>query len=147
MVKSLDKKFFQSYTFCVKDSTQETARRGRGRPRQYPEGPADGAPQISVRLTPEMVSWVKERGGASYVRSLVAADQHAAQSLAKACSHCGDVIEVGEDQVEVRIKSKDPDYFHLDCALPLLGKGARSEDKPKRTSHDEPAARSRGRAK
>lgn len=130
----------------MKDSIQEPTRRGRGRPRQYPEGPADGAPQISVRLTPELVSWVKERGGAGYVRNLVAADRLATESLTKTCSHCGEIIEVGEDEVEVRLKSKEPDVYHLDCALPLLGTSARSEEKPKRPGPAHAGTQKKGRA-
>lgn len=131
----------------MKDSTQQPARRGRGRPRQYPEGPADGAPQISVRLTPELVSWVKERGGAGYVRNLVAADRLASETLTKVCSHCGEAIGVGEDEVEVRIKSKEPDLYHLDCALPLLGTSPRSVDKRVRPGPMQAGAQKKGRAK
>ncbi len=75
-----------------------------------------------MRLTPDLLAWVKKRGGATYIRSLVVADLEQAERTTKLCSHCGEQIQVGADQVEVQIKSKETTYFHLDCALPLLGK-------------------------
>ena len=44
-----------------------------GRPRQYPEVPGKshrGAPQISVRMEPEVLEWVKANGGAGFLRKL-----------------------------------------------------------------------------
>lgn len=44
-----------------------------GRPRQYPETQGKshrGAPQITVRLEPEAMEWVKANGGAGFLRKL-----------------------------------------------------------------------------
>ena len=44
-----------------------------GRPRQYPEVEGKshrGAPQITVRLEPEVMEWVKANGGAGFLRKL-----------------------------------------------------------------------------
>lgn len=44
-----------------------------GRPRQYPEVQGKshrGAPQITVRLEPEVMEWVKANGGAGFLRKL-----------------------------------------------------------------------------
>ncbi len=75
-----------------------------------------------MRLTPDLVAWVKKRGGATYIRGLVVADLEQAEKTTKICSHCGKPIDVSADQVQVQILSKETTYFHLDCALPLLGK-------------------------
>lgn len=43
----------------------------RGRPREYDPEVADshgGAPKISVRFEPEVLAWVKEQGGARWLR-------------------------------------------------------------------------------
>lgn len=42
-----------------------------GRPRQYPKELADkyqGAPLMSVRMEPDLLEWVKSRGGSTWVR-------------------------------------------------------------------------------
>ena len=42
-----------------------------GRPRQYPKELADkyqGAPLMSVRMEPELLDWVKSRGGSTWIR-------------------------------------------------------------------------------
>lgn len=44
-----------------------------GRPRQYPEVKGKshrGAPQITVRLEPEVMEWVKANGGAGFLRQI-----------------------------------------------------------------------------
>ena len=44
-----------------------------GRPRQYPEAKGKshrGAPQMTVRLEPEVMAWVKANGGAGFLRKL-----------------------------------------------------------------------------
>ena len=46
----------------------------RGRPREYDPEVADshgGAPKISVRFEPEVLAWVKEQGGARWLRLAV----------------------------------------------------------------------------
>jgi len=42
-----------------------------GRPKKYPDGLGDkhkGAPRITVRLDPHILEWVKEQGGAGFLR-------------------------------------------------------------------------------
>ncbi len=42
-----------------------------GRPRQYPKELTDkyqGAPLMSVRMDPELLAWVKSRGGSTWIR-------------------------------------------------------------------------------
>lgn len=44
-----------------------------GRPRKYPKKKGKshrGAPQITVRLEPEVLDWVKENGGAGFLRKV-----------------------------------------------------------------------------
>jgi hypothetical protein len=54
------------------EPVQPEQKRGRGRPRLYPvEVAQDGAPILAVRLSPELLAWVKERGGSAYVRVLI----------------------------------------------------------------------------
>lgn len=122
--QALDKKFFQTYTGTVSGSRQEEAepKRGRGRPRQYPKGKVDGAPQVTVRFTPELVEWIKERGGAVYIRELVETDRDQSSLREKNCSQCGKAIEAAADRIDVRVRGEGVNYFHLECALPLLRK-------------------------
>lgn len=121
--QALDRKFFQTYTVTVSASDQQQAKekRGRGRPRQYPEG-ADGAPQVTVRFAPDLVTWVKDRGGATYIRALVVEDRERATGQERRCSHCKKVILPGSDRVDVLISREGTSSFHLECALPLLKK-------------------------
>ncbi len=55
-----------------RDRRKDTPSTGKvGRPRQYPKELTDkfqGAPMMSVRMRPELLAWVKERGGATWVR-------------------------------------------------------------------------------
>ncbi len=97
-------------------------KRGRGRPKQYPGGKTDGAPQVSVRFTPELVDWIKERGGAVYIRALVEADREQSSLHEKVCSQCGKVINAAADHIDVRLSGEGTNHFHLECALPLLKK-------------------------
>ncbi|GMU52919.1 MAG: hypothetical protein AMXMBFR33_20650 [Candidatus Xenobia bacterium] len=77
---------------------------------------------MAVRLTPELVAWVKENGGAAYMRGLVIVDREAKLGSDRTCSHCCKKIDPGSDQVEVQIRGEDASHFHLECALPLLAK-------------------------
>lgn len=48
-----------------------------GRPREYDPGEADphgGAPKITIRFEPQVLEWIREQGGATWVR-------HAAKEL------------------------------------------------------------------
>lgn len=48
-----------------------------GRPREYEPGEADphgGAPKITIRFDPQVLDWIREQGGATWVR-------HAAKEL------------------------------------------------------------------
>ena len=50
----------------------EGERRGRGRPRIYPVGVArDGAPLLTMRIPPDLLEWVRARGGSTFVRELL----------------------------------------------------------------------------
>jgi len=54
-----------------REGEQETG--SVGRPRIYPEAKGKshrGAPQMTVRLEPEVRDWVKENGGAGFLRKL-----------------------------------------------------------------------------
>lgn len=54
----------------------EEEKRKPGRPRKYPKdkgSPHGGAPQFSVRLEPHVLEWVQCRGGAHWVRRVLAA--------------------------------------------------------------------------
>ena len=53
-----------------------------GRPRKYPEEISKrhgGAPQLKVRVAPELYDWIKSKGGSAWVRErleeMMAADQ------------------------------------------------------------------------
>ena len=113
--------FFSLILCSVSSPEQKTAKRGRGRPRQYPEG-SDGAPQVGVRLTPDLVSWVKESGGAAYIRALIVSDREVRLGKERTCAHCGQQIALHADQVEVQIRAQETSHFHIECALPLLGR-------------------------
>ena len=44
-----------------------------GRPREYPKELSDkhqGAPRLSVRLEPELLEWVRDQGGSTWLRHL-----------------------------------------------------------------------------
>lgn len=46
-----------------------------GRPRKYPEEVADknrGAPRFTIRLEPEVLDWVREQGGGTWLRHATA---------------------------------------------------------------------------
>lgn len=75
-----------------------------------------------MRFTPELVDWIKERGGAIYIRALVEADREQSTLREKVCSQCGKVIEATADHIDLRVSGETPSHFHLDCALPLLSK-------------------------
>lgn len=77
---------------------------------------------MTVRFTPELVDWIKDRGGAIYIRALVEADREQSSFEEKICSQCGNAIEVTADRIDVRVSGETANYFHLDCALPLLSK-------------------------
>lgn len=56
---------------------------GRGRPRLYPADVArDGAPIFTMRLAPDLLDYVREHGGSSYVRALIEADRRRRAALA-----------------------------------------------------------------
>ena len=47
-------------------------KRPPGRPRKYPQASKHGgAPQINVRLEPDLWEWVQARGGGSWIRSVL----------------------------------------------------------------------------
>ena len=62
--------------FCSKHYQQHRRQSGTktgkvGRPRQYPKELTDkyqGAPLMSVRMDPDLLAWVKSRGGSTWVR-------------------------------------------------------------------------------
>lgn len=60
------------YQRLRREGTQEFG--SVGRPRQYPEVQGKshrGAPQITVRLEPEAMEWVKANGGAGFLRRII----------------------------------------------------------------------------
>lgn len=77
---------------------------------------------MTVRFTPDLINWVKEMGGATYVRALVVEDRERATGQERVCSNCKKEIEPGADRVDVLISSEGTSSFHLECALPLLKK-------------------------
>ena len=59
------------YQRMRREGEQETG--SVGRPRIYPKEKGKshrGAPQMTVRLEPEVMDWVKENGGAGFLRKL-----------------------------------------------------------------------------
>lgn len=59
------------YQRMRREGEQETGTVGR--PRLYPKEQGKshrGAPQMTVRLEPEVMAWVKENGGAGFLRKL-----------------------------------------------------------------------------
>ena len=59
------------YQRVRREGEQETGTVGR--PRIYPKEKGKshrGAPQMTVRLEPEVMDWVKENGGAGFLRKL-----------------------------------------------------------------------------
>lgn len=41
------------------------------RPKVYPDRDGKGAPALNLRLPPELMDWVRARGGQEYVRQLL----------------------------------------------------------------------------
>lgn len=82
---------------------------------------------MTVRFTPELVDWIKEQGGAVYIRALVEADREHSSLRQKVCAHCGKVIDAAEDHIDVRMSGESVNHFHLECALPLLSKRKHSQ--------------------
>lgn len=91
----------------------------RGRPREY-DGSQPGAPRLTVRFPPDLLAWVKERGGGAFLRKLAEAERDMEDGTNQVCGHCGEVIEPSQDRVHVVRRQKDDLHFHQECALPLL---------------------------
>ncbi len=54
-----------------------------GRPRLYPERDGRGAPRIEVRLAPDLMEWVRARGGPDFIRRLL--ERERAMEAAEDC--------------------------------------------------------------
>lgn len=67
-------------------SESKRGKRGPGRPRKYPKAVGDkhdGAPQLKVRLDPELFDWVQGCGGPPWVRLLLSTAREKGKLSAK----------------------------------------------------------------
>lgn len=98
--------------------TPKERSKSRGRPREYEEG--KGAPRFALRLPPELLTWVKESGGSSFVRQLLTAEYERRQGEARTCARCGQAVTHDDEWVEIARRRLGEKTYHLDCALPIL---------------------------